>query len=92
MSTAYHTITIEYGDDMLEVELIADVEMVNDGIGPYEFWGYKGYDRRMVPEVGAITYNHAEYTQAEREAIDRYIDEHEEQIITEICEKYEEDE
>jgi hypothetical protein len=25
-----------------------EVELVDDGIGPYEFWGMKGVDRRMV--------------------------------------------
>lgn len=86
MSTVYHTITIDYGEEMLEVELSADVKIVDNGIGPYEYWGYKGHHHQWEPEVENIEYNYKEYTQSEREAIDRYIDEHEEQIINEICE------
>jgi len=41
----YLTITIENGEDSFDVQLDGTLEKQNDGIGSYEYWGQKCYDR-----------------------------------------------
>lgn len=66
-------------------------KIITGGIGSYEYWGYKGYDREEVEYyVDEITYNESEYTPEENEKIKEYISEHfnriEKDIIHRLCE------
>lgn len=38
------TVTIPYTYKDIEMVITADVDLMQDGIGPYEFWGQKCYD------------------------------------------------
>lgn len=92
--TTYTLILIESNDqdDFIEVEVYADVEMVDNGIGPYECHGYRGRHRQLEPEViGEIKYDRSLYSAEEQRVIDEYIEDREEHIIDELCEKYEDD-
>lgn len=38
-------VLLESRNDYVEVEVTVGFEWQNDGIGPYEYWGSKGYDK-----------------------------------------------
>jgi len=44
-----HTVQLPSGA-LETVEIACDVEIVDAGIGAYEYWGCKQYDRRLQPE------------------------------------------
>lgn len=46
----YTTIEIEGEDVPVEIEY----DIIDAGIGPYEFWGAKGYDSQVGPEITDI--------------------------------------
>jgi len=61
------TITIENGEHFFDVELEAELTKQNDGIGSYEYWGQKCYDRGEDYYImeDYPTWNHDLYTYSE---------------------------
>jgi len=57
-------VTIENGEDSFDVQLEGTLELQNDGIGSYEYWGQKCYDRGedyyILEETP--TWNHSLYS------------------------------
>lgn len=72
------TYEIEYKDEneikYLQVYFEADVCIENDGIGCYEFWGYKGFDRghNYVTLDGDPVWDERLYTDAENRIIKEF--------------------
>ena len=84
---------IDFGgeeDDFLTVTLTGNCNMVDQGIGSYEFHGSRGYDSRMVPECDDITWNEDYYSEEENAAIRAYVEKNYDDLVTEIEEKFEE--
>lgn len=62
----------------LVVEFIADISVENDGIGSYEYWGFKGYDKGVdYPVVDTIYWNKEKHTEEENKIINEYFKEYE---------------
>lgn len=75
-----------------EVCFVGTIEMIDDGIGPYEFWGFKGFDSQIVPEVQDIEWDKSIHTAEENDIIQKYLDvddDNDESISKEMCEKFE---
>jgi hypothetical protein len=63
-------------DSGKEVEVKAYYVILNDGIGPYEFWGQKCYDRgNEFVEIESQEWDKTLYTQKENEEIESKITE-----------------
>lgn len=74
-------IYVELSDEEKEIELNISYDIVNDGIGPYEYWGMRGIDRGTnQAEINEITYD-GEYSVEDRKKIDDHIN----KKIDEIC-------
>jgi hypothetical protein len=56
-----------------DVIFTADVEMVNNGIGSYEFWGSRCIDNRYEPEVQDVFWDKTLYNEEQNKFIDKYI-------------------
>lgn len=58
METTYQ---LEYSDNQenwFEIEISIQYETSYDGIGPYEFWGFKGFDKgELCIDIDSITYS-----------------------------------
>lgn len=71
-------ITISYLDkDENEKEISLDVSasLFYDGIGPYEFWGQKGFDKgELCLDIEEVSYDKTGLTQAEIDQIEEYIE------------------
>ncbi len=80
----------ETEEDFLTVTFIGDCEMVDVGIGSYEFWGSKGRDQRMEAECEDIYWDETKYSDEENLTINKYLDENFEEIQSEIEEKFKE--
>lgn len=82
---------IETEDKLLEVELECDMLLQNNGIGAYEYWGYRGYDRGQDYWEcdGPIEWNKKAYTEQENKAIEEYIQENEGKLQEEFEERAE---
>jgi hypothetical protein len=68
------TLEVEIGEDYKEVDFEGDPEYGNLGIGPYEFWGFKGNDVLMGWEIDGISWDKSKYTDKENQAIDKFVD------------------
>lgn len=84
-------ITIYDSQDLpLEVEVTANVHVENDGIGSYEFWGYKGYDKGVnYIVVDELIYDKSEYTPEQQQLIDKYFEDNWEEL-TELFDEIQE--
>lgn len=83
---------IIYPTEELDVTVEAYVRMVDNGIGPYECHGVRGWHHQWEPEITSeILYDKQPYTNEEQEIINQYIDDHEEQIINDLLENYDDD-
>ena len=95
MSTT-HEIEIPLKDDLtLLVEISGDAKWENDGIGPYEYWGFKGFDHgHTYLVIEEITWDKEQFTQEENQIIEIYISKNFEELellLTKKAEKeYEE--
>jgi len=67
-----------------EVEIWADLKMVDNGIGHYEFHGSKGFDSRIEPEVQQVFWNRKLYSKDQNDIIDNYLDDNQESIDEEL--------
>ena len=73
-----------------EVLLEAEISLENDGIGSYEYWGEKCFDSGTDYHViTGLTYEKANYTPEQIAIIDKYLEENQEEIDSDIIKKYE---
>lgn len=57
-----------------EIEVKVDIHAYFDGIGPYEYWGSKGYDEgELRIEINSVTYDKEGLPQDEIEEIEKYL-------------------
>ena len=89
---------IEYEKDgeyeYLTVTFQAEPRWENDGIGAYEYWGAKGYDRGhdyvSLEYYGDPTWNESDYTEDENRIINEFRSDSKKwgKLCEYICEKY----
>lgn len=84
----------EYGTpsyQLIEVCLECEMKWENDGIGSYEYWGFRGYDKGTDYVVCEDMKVISKHDDAETAAIEEYLrDEENWKTISEAaCEKYE---
>jgi hypothetical protein len=62
-------ITVNYFDkeeNEKEIEVKVNISAYFDGIGPYEYWGHKGYDKgNLCIDINEIIYDKAALTEDE---------------------------
>ena len=81
---------IEIGnEEYIEVEFTGTVEEVDNGIGPYEYFGFKGFDSQPGLEVQEFEWDRSLYSDEVNEKIEKFSNEDEDGIMSEMCEKYE---
>jgi len=60
-------------DNEKEIEVTVDISVYFDGIGPYEYWGCKGYDKGDVCiDVNSTAYDKTGLTKEEIQQIEDY--------------------
>lgn len=60
--------------DEKEIKVKVDISTYFDGIGPYEYWGSKGYDKgNLCFDINEIIYDKAELTEDEISQIEEEI-------------------
>ena len=79
-------ISIEIPNVSGEVEIWADLKMVDNGIGSYEFHGQKGRDTQIEAEVQQVFWNRKKYNAEQNEIIDNYLDDNQETIDEQLIE------
>lgn len=58
-----------------EIEVTVDVSVYFDGIGPYEYWGHKGYDKGDICiDINKTTYDKTGLTKEEIQQIEDYFE------------------
>jgi len=71
-------ITVSYFDkeeNEKEIEITVDTSVYFDGIGPYEYWGSKGYDKGdLCIDVNTIVYDKKDLTAEEIQQIEGYFE------------------
>jgi hypothetical protein len=72
-----------------EIELFGDVEVVDNGIGPYEYWGQKCVDHCYEPEVQEITWENDKCTEEENVIIQKYVDDNYDSLCNDLIQNYE---
>jgi hypothetical protein len=80
---------IEMNDDYLDVEFDCDLAKENSGIGSYEYWGFKEYDKGvdyMIAEE--IMWDKALFTEDQNKFIEQWLMENYSVIEREAIEKY----
>lgn len=82
---------IKDGQDIfLEVEFYGDMILENNGIGSYEYWGYRGYDHGQdYYECEGVDWDKPCYTEEENAAIQQYVDEYYDKICGQLIDKAE---
>jgi len=57
-----------------EITLEVEYETSNDGIGPYEFWGFRGFDKgNLCVDISKISYDKDGLSQEEIDLIEKQI-------------------
>lgn len=60
-------------DNEKEIEVTVDISVYFDGIGPYEYWGQKGYDKGDICiDINSTTYSKEGLTKEEIQQIEDY--------------------
>ena len=72
-----------------EIELLGKIEMVDNGIGPYEYWGSKCVDIQIGPEVQEISWDKTKYSEEQNKIIDKYIDDNFDDLAQKMEEEFE---
>ncbi len=82
---------IQFGEDnVISVMFFGKCEMIDTGIGSYEFGGSKGFHKEETAECENITWHMDEYTKEENMVIEKYFNDNYHEIKREMEEKYEE--
>lgn len=70
-------ITISYfdkEDNEKEITVTVDVSAYFDGIGPYEYWGFRGYDKgELCVDINSVCYDKEGLPQDEIDEIEKYL-------------------
>ena len=62
--------TLELNGEEKDIEFFCNYEIRNDGIGSYEFWGSRGYDKGVdYLELNVVNWNTALYSENENKSI-----------------------
>jgi hypothetical protein len=88
MGSTYREIEVG-AEDWIEVEFYGSPEMVNVGIGQYEYWGHVEYDNRYEAELEEAEWDTTMYTKDQNDAIRAYYDKNCEDICDSICQDFE---
>ena len=76
---------VPFKDVEICVELEGDIQIQNDGIGSYEFWGMKGYDAGVDYKIcETITWDRTLYSDEQNNAINNYVQSNWDYIESEI--------
>lgn len=82
------SIEVPFKEDYITVDVEAYYTMENDGIGSYECWGFKGFDRgEDYVYVQNAKWDESLYTAEQNDAIRKYVDDSYSELETHI-EKY----
>lgn len=74
-------IHIQFGVEDFIASLEVDVDLVNNGMGSYEYWGAPGYDAgEDYMEVQDITWDHDDHDDVQNHLIKLYVDINKEDI------------
>lgn len=77
----YITKEIEINDELIEVEFEGELATDNDGIGEYEYWGRKEYDKgHDYPVLYSCIWERSLFTDEQNDEIEKYLDRNIEQI------------
>ena len=61
-----------------EVKLSIDIIVEESGIGGYEFWGFKGYDKgEKYLAIDGISWDKSLYSKEENDMIEKFVDDEE---------------
>ena len=73
------------------IQVCFDCKMTweNDGIGSYEFWGFKGYDKGTDYAVCEDIKVISKHSKKELKIVNDYLLENWDSLVSDICEKYE---
>ena len=89
----FYELQFQHEERTLSVSLSINIEIENDGIGHYEFWGAPGYDHgNDYPVVGEISWDQDRFTAEENAAIAKYIDDQFEEIEGSMLAQWEQEE
>jgi len=73
----------------LDVELDCRLISCNDGIGSYEYWGSKEYDKgEDYLDIDEMTWDKTLYTEEENNIIDQYIKDNRDKITEKALKDY----
>jgi len=73
METNY-TIYVQLAQEEIEVELNIVYDISSDGIGPYEFWGFRGFDKGQEgADIESISFD-GDFSIEDRKLIEAEID------------------
>jgi len=76
---------IEINDELIEVEFEGEIAIENDGIGHYEYWGQKCYDKgHDYPVLYSCTWERSLFTDEQNDEIEKYLDKNIKQIEDEF--------
>lgn len=69
------TIYLENRNEDIDIDVDVEFDILNDGIGPYEFWGQKCFDKgKDYLEVVGVEWDKTGFTEEEVEIIKKEID------------------
>jgi hypothetical protein len=73
-------------EEWLNVEFYGDASVENDGIGSYEYWGFKGYDKgHNYFIVENITWDKSKYTEQQNQEINKYLENNWDEVHDQLC-------
>ena len=76
---------LENRDEYVEIEVDCEYDVLNDGIGPYEYWGQKCIDKGTdYIEITSTEWNKVGYTAEEIKVIEAEIEKEKEKWEPEI--------
>lgn len=80
--------TLDINSEPREVEFFCDYEILNDGIGSYEFWGSRGFDAGInYLELQSVNWDKGLYKSDENDIIEDWVANHWESIRKEVEQK-----
>lgn len=87
---------IEIGEELVEVCFTGSPKWENNGIGSYEYWGSKEYDKGVdyvTMEDSEIEWERKEYSEAENAAIEQWLEDNDNCTAVQdaLCDDFEKD-
>lgn len=69
------TVELDSRSEPIDIEVTCEGSWQNDGIGPYEYWGFKGVDRGTnYIEIEDVYWDKSDFTEEEQKQIELLID------------------